>query len=62
MHLTFSPTNPNIYTLDLKFRGISGAIASFLIPHKRGAVLVECGPGSTIPVLQAQLSEHGFTA
>ena len=62
MQLPISPTNPNIFALDLKFRGIPGAIASYLIPHKRGAVLVECGPGSTIPVLQAQLSEHGFTA
>jgi len=51
----------DISTLDLKFRGIPGAIASYLVPHKRGAVLVECGPGSTIPVLQAQLVEHGFT-
>lgn len=51
----------NVFTLDLNFRGIPGAIASYLIPHKRGAVLVECGPGSTIPVLQAQLLEHGFT-
>jgi glyoxylase-like metal-dependent hydrolase (beta-lactamase superfamily II) len=49
-----------IITLDLMFRGIAGAIASYLIPHKQGAVLVECGPGSTIPVLQSQLSDHGF--
>jgi glyoxylase-like metal-dependent hydrolase (beta-lactamase superfamily II) len=51
----------DISTLDLKFRGIPGAIASYLVPQKGGAVLVECGPGSTIPVLQAQLVEHGFT-
>ena len=51
----------HISVLDLNFRGIPGAIASYLIPHKNGAVLVECGPGSTIPVLQAQLAEHGFT-
>lgn len=51
----------NIFTLDLNFRGIPGAIASYLVPHKRGAVLVECGPGSTVPVLQAQLLEHGLT-
>ena len=53
--------NWNISTLDLKFRGISGAIACYLVPHSNGAVLVECGPGSTIPVLEAQLREHGFT-
>jgi glyoxylase-like metal-dependent hydrolase (beta-lactamase superfamily II) len=50
-----------ISSLDLRFRGISGAIASYLIPHKKGAVLVECGPGSTLPILQAQLIEHGYT-
>lgn len=50
-----------ISTLDLQFRGISGAIASYLIPHKKGAVLVECGPGSTLPILLAQLAEHGYS-
>jgi glyoxylase-like metal-dependent hydrolase (beta-lactamase superfamily II) len=50
----------SIYTLDLNFLGIEGAIASYLIPHDRGAMLVECGPGSTIPVLQAHLNSHGF--
>jgi glyoxylase-like metal-dependent hydrolase (beta-lactamase superfamily II) len=50
-----------ISTLDLRFRGISGAIASYLVPHKKGAVLIECGPGSTLPVLQAQLAERGYT-
>lgn len=49
-----------IYTLDLHFMGIEGAIASYLIPHDHGAVLVECGPGSTVPVLQAQLNSLGF--
>jgi glyoxylase-like metal-dependent hydrolase (beta-lactamase superfamily II) len=49
-----------IYTLDLNFLGIEGAIASYLIPYDNGAVLVECGPGSTIPVLQAHLNSHGF--
>jgi glyoxylase-like metal-dependent hydrolase (beta-lactamase superfamily II) len=49
-----------IVTLDLRFRGIAGAIASYLVPHNQGALLVECGPGSTIPVLQAQLAEQGY--
>lgn len=49
-----------IYTLDLNFRGIKGTIAAYLIPHKSGAVLVECGPGSTIPVLMANLNAIGY--
>ncbi len=49
-----------IHTLDLNFLGIPGAIASYLIPHAHGALLVESGPGSTIPALQAGLRAHGF--
>ncbi len=52
--------HPEIITLDLMFRGIPGAIASYLIPHERGAVLIESGPGSTIPVMQAQLADLGY--
>jgi glyoxylase-like metal-dependent hydrolase (beta-lactamase superfamily II) len=50
-----------VYTLDLYFLGIPGTIASYLIPHPRGAVLVECGPGSTLEGLTAGLKAHGFT-
>jgi glyoxylase-like metal-dependent hydrolase (beta-lactamase superfamily II) len=50
-----------IFTLDLNFMGISGAIASYLIPHSTGAVLVECGPGSTLPALLEGLSQHGLS-
>lgn len=53
--------NP-IYTLDLNFMGTPGVIASYLMPHDHGAVLVECGPGSTIPALQKNLQAHGFSA
>ena len=61
MNLQVGSNGQKVYTLDLIFRGIAGAIASYLIPHRKGAVLVECGPGSTIPVLQAQLQDHGYT-
>ncbi len=50
-----------IFTLDLNFMGISGAIASYLIPHSAGAVLVECGPGSTLPALLEGLRQHGLS-
>ena len=49
-----------IQTLDLKFRGFSGAIAAYLIPHSQGAVLVECGPGSTSMALEAGLQGIGL--
>jgi glyoxylase-like metal-dependent hydrolase (beta-lactamase superfamily II) len=50
--------SPQIFTLDLKFRGLSGAIAAYLIPHRHGALLVECGPGSTQETLIAELEKH----
>jgi glyoxylase-like metal-dependent hydrolase (beta-lactamase superfamily II) len=53
------PTS-DIHTLDLCFSGIPGTIASYLIPHTKGAVLVECGPSSTLPALIDGLKAHGF--
>lgn len=53
--------NPDIYTIDLNFQGIPGAIASYLIPYSHGAVLVETGPSTTLLALEAGLKAHGFT-
>lgn len=50
-----------LYTLDLNFMGMPGTIAAYLIPHRNGAVLVECGPGSTVEGLQAALAVHRLT-
>ena len=47
-----------VITLDLNFQGKSQAIASYLIPHSSGAILIESGPGSTVPALQAGLTAH----
>lgn len=51
----------SVITLDLNFQGRKQAIASYLFPHSTGIVLVECGPGSTLPALQAALAERGYT-
>ncbi len=32
----------------------------YLVPHKHGGVLIECGPGSTTPNLAARLGEEGI--
>ncbi|RME07290.1 MAG: MBL fold metallo-hydrolase, partial [Anaerolineae bacterium] len=53
--------NPTIHTLDLNFQGAARAIAAYLIPHRHGGVLVECGPGSTTEALTAALAAHGLT-
>jgi glyoxylase-like metal-dependent hydrolase (beta-lactamase superfamily II) len=54
-------SQPIIYPLDLNFRNRSEAIASYMIPHSGGAVLIESGPGSTIERLKAGLAAHGLT-
>jgi glyoxylase-like metal-dependent hydrolase (beta-lactamase superfamily II) len=54
--------NRDVATIDLQFLGMPGAIATYLIPHNQGAVLVESGPGSTLPTLITGINAHGFTA
>jgi len=51
----------NIVTLDLDFQNKTQAIASYLIRHDDGAVLIESGPGSTISVLEAGLAKEGLS-
>ena len=53
-------TKESIQTIDLKFQGLPGSIASYMIPHRKGVVLVESGPGSTKASLIAGLAEHGY--
>jgi glyoxylase-like metal-dependent hydrolase (beta-lactamase superfamily II) len=50
-----------IHTLDLNFLGMQRVNAAYLIPHQHGAVLIECGPGSTIPTLRDGLNTIGFS-
>lgn len=50
-----------VITLDLKFQGWKESIASFAIPHSTGIVLVESGPGSTLPALENALVANGYS-
>ncbi len=50
-----------IHTIDLNFQGISKTIAAYLIPHSQGAVLIESGPGSTLPGLERGLAKLDYT-
>ena len=52
--------SPRIEILDLEFQGHAGLIASFLIFGPHGHVLVESGPGSTLPAMRAGLARHGL--
>ena len=50
-----------VITLDLKFRDVPRALASFLVLAPNGPVLIETGPGSTTSRLEISLSENGFS-
>jgi glyoxylase-like metal-dependent hydrolase (beta-lactamase superfamily II) len=49
-----------IHTLDLNFHGVAEAIAAYLIEGPAGPLLIETGPGASIPALTARLAEHGY--
>ena len=53
-------TFTKVHTLDLQFLGIANAIAAYLFPHDHGAVLIECGPGSTLDTLTSALARYGY--
>lgn len=50
-----------IETLDLHYRGVPRVIASYLVHGPGGPMLVETGPGSTLPTLLAALNERGVS-
>jgi glyoxylase-like metal-dependent hydrolase (beta-lactamase superfamily II) len=53
--------NSDIVTIDLNFQNKTQAIASYLIRHNDGAVLIESGPGSTLPALEAALAKENLS-
>ena len=48
-------------TLDLNFQGRPHAIAAYLIRSADAVVLIESGPGSTLPSLEAGLAAEGLS-
>jgi len=50
-----------VITLDLNFQGRPHAIAAYLIRHADAVVLIESGPGSTLPALEAGLAKEGLS-
>jgi glyoxylase-like metal-dependent hydrolase (beta-lactamase superfamily II) len=50
----------NIHTIDLHYQNRPNTIAAYLVEGPEGPVLVESGPGSTLPHLIAGLAEHGY--
>ncbi len=50
-----------VITLDLRFRNVPQALASFLVFAPSGPVLIETGPDSTVSRLEVALSENGLS-
>lgn len=50
-----------VVTLDLNFQGRPHAIAAYLIRYEDSAILIESGPGSTVPSLEAGLAKEGLS-
>jgi len=53
--------NTRIVTIDLNFQNKTQAIASYLIQDGDAVVLIESGPGSTLPALEAGLASEGLS-
>lgn len=51
-----------VVTLDLNFQGRPHAIAAYLIRDGDSIVLIESGPGSTLPSLEAGLANEGLSS
>jgi glyoxylase-like metal-dependent hydrolase (beta-lactamase superfamily II) len=54
--------SPRVITLDLNFQGRAHAIAAYLIRDGDAVVLIESGPGSTLPALEVGLAQEGLSA
>ena len=55
-----TPLGPGTWCLDLEFQGYRGAVAAFLLADGEALALVETGPGSTLPALEAGVRDAGF--
>lgn len=50
----------SVHTVDLHFQNVPMVIATYVIPHQAGVILVETGPGSTVATLKAGLERLGY--
>jgi glyoxylase-like metal-dependent hydrolase (beta-lactamase superfamily II) len=49
-----------IETIDTLHNGNAGIVAVYVIRHAHGALLIDCGPGSTLPTLVSELGRRGL--
>lgn len=52
-------STPRIHTIDLQFQSVPGIVAAFLVEGPDGLVLIESGPGSTLPALLTGIAATG---
>lgn len=50
---------PRLHLIDLEYLGQPGAIAAHVLETDEGLAVIECGPASTLPVLEAGLAALG---
>jgi glyoxylase-like metal-dependent hydrolase (beta-lactamase superfamily II) len=50
----------SIETIDTVHNGNKGVVAVYVLRHSKGAVLIDCGPGSTLPTVVHELRELGI--
>lgn len=50
----------HVLTLDARFQDRPGIIAVYVVPHADGILLIDCGPGSTLPALVLALDGLGY--
>ena len=53
-------SSPTVHSIDLHFQDTPEVIASFLVEGPDGLVLIETGPGSTLPALLSGIEALGF--
>ena len=49
-----------VHTADLELLGAPGVVAAYVIPSSDGLIVVDCGPGSTLPTLRSAVSRFGY--
>ena len=49
-----------VHTADLELMGAPGVVAAYVIPSSDGLIVVDCGPGSTLPTLRLAISSLGY--
>ena len=60
--MTYLPArqlDDSLWLLDLDFQGRAGVVAAYLITDANGHTLIETGPGSTLPALEAAVAATG---